>query len=210
MARKAFASECHEEVTRRGMLEPCDRVAVAVRIDPDEGGPYPVCARLHRGVGERVGPTVVRAEVRRLLVTIVEFLTAQLDEAERFARLCGEAYPGEWELSDRGWKATVRADEPAFRVVTELEQDQASDLDVGWLGGYLQHIADHSPAFVLADIAAKRRIIERYNSVSNLGSGRGPATDPYIVATDLLESVMKWLAEPFADRPGYDEAWRPA
>lgn len=37
--------ECHEEVTRRGEVEPCEKVAVALRIDPEEGEPYPVCAR---------------------------------------------------------------------------------------------------------------------------------------------------------------------
>jgi hypothetical protein len=34
--------ECHEEVTRRGELEPCDKAAVAMRLDV-EGLAYPVC-----------------------------------------------------------------------------------------------------------------------------------------------------------------------
>jgi hypothetical protein len=34
--------ECHEEVTRRGELEPCDKAAVARRLDV-EGLVYPVC-----------------------------------------------------------------------------------------------------------------------------------------------------------------------
>jgi hypothetical protein len=54
-----FAPECHEEVTRRGMLEPCEKVAVAVRIDPNEGSRYPVCARHVRG------PMVPLAEIQR-------------------------------------------------------------------------------------------------------------------------------------------------
>ncbi|RCL84433.1 MAG: hypothetical protein DBW62_08660 [Microbacterium sp.] len=37
--------QCHEEVTRRGELEPCEKVAVALRLDPQESEPYPVCAR---------------------------------------------------------------------------------------------------------------------------------------------------------------------
>ena len=37
--------QCHEEVTRRGELEPCDNMAVALRMDPEESEPYPVCAR---------------------------------------------------------------------------------------------------------------------------------------------------------------------
>lgn len=35
---------CHEEVSRRGESQPCDKTAVALRYDPAEGSPYPVCA----------------------------------------------------------------------------------------------------------------------------------------------------------------------
>jgi hypothetical protein len=35
---------CHEDVTRKGESRPCEKVAVAVRIDPEDGSPYPVCA----------------------------------------------------------------------------------------------------------------------------------------------------------------------
>lgn len=38
-------SVCHEEVTRKGLLEPCEKPAVAMRIDPNEGIPYPVCIK---------------------------------------------------------------------------------------------------------------------------------------------------------------------
>ena len=37
-------SECHEDVARGGESQPCDKTAVALRIDPTEGNPYPVCA----------------------------------------------------------------------------------------------------------------------------------------------------------------------
>lgn len=37
--------QCHEEVTRKGEIEPCDKPAVGLRIDPQESEPYPVCAR---------------------------------------------------------------------------------------------------------------------------------------------------------------------
>lgn len=36
---------CHEDVTRDGQSEPCDRPAVAARFDPNEGGAYPVCVK---------------------------------------------------------------------------------------------------------------------------------------------------------------------
>lgn len=45
--------ECCEEVTRRhrgeSWQDACDKVAVAVRYDPNEGGAYPVCAQHARG-----------------------------------------------------------------------------------------------------------------------------------------------------------------
>lgn len=34
---------CHEEVSRAGEAQPCDKPAVALRRDPEEGNPYPVC-----------------------------------------------------------------------------------------------------------------------------------------------------------------------
>ena len=43
VAYAALSHECHEEVTRRGITEPCDRQSVAVRIDPNENAAYPVC-----------------------------------------------------------------------------------------------------------------------------------------------------------------------
>lgn len=42
---------CAEDVTRRGLSQPCDKPAVALRIDPTGGNPYPVCAYHTRGPG---------------------------------------------------------------------------------------------------------------------------------------------------------------
>jgi hypothetical protein len=44
-----FWSECHEDVTRGGESQPCNKTAVALRIDQTEGLPYPVCAHHARG-----------------------------------------------------------------------------------------------------------------------------------------------------------------
>ena len=35
--------ECHEEITRNGELQPCERPAVGYRVDPAHDVPYPVC-----------------------------------------------------------------------------------------------------------------------------------------------------------------------
>jgi hypothetical protein len=36
---------CTEGVDKRGVFDTCDKVAVALRLDPEEQEPYPVCAR---------------------------------------------------------------------------------------------------------------------------------------------------------------------
>lgn len=41
---RKFPKECTEGVTRKGDEQPCDKPAVAARIDPEDGHPYPVCA----------------------------------------------------------------------------------------------------------------------------------------------------------------------
>jgi len=46
---RKFPRLCTEEVERKGEVQPCDKPAVAVRIDPTEGGGYPVCMRHTRG-----------------------------------------------------------------------------------------------------------------------------------------------------------------
>ena len=50
MIRSAFetAISCHEEVARKGRLEPCDKPAVALRWDYEDR-PYPVCSFHSRG-----------------------------------------------------------------------------------------------------------------------------------------------------------------
>ena len=47
---------CHESVSRKGEEQPCEKVAVARRMDPDQDYPYPVCAFHSRGEMVPLGP----------------------------------------------------------------------------------------------------------------------------------------------------------
>lgn len=61
--RLAFHPECHHLVTIDGHDEPCERLAVALRLDfndSTEGQPYPVCAR---HVAKRAGQMVPLVEL---------------------------------------------------------------------------------------------------------------------------------------------------
>ena len=67
--------DCHEEVARGDELEPCDKTAVALRVDPQEGEPYPVCAhhaRLHRDA-ELLQSANRRGNHRKITVTAHDY-----------------------------------------------------------------------------------------------------------------------------------------
>lgn len=48
-----WPESCTVEVSRRGFLEACGKLAVAVAFDPNDGYPMPVCA--HHSRGQRNG-----------------------------------------------------------------------------------------------------------------------------------------------------------
>lgn len=132
---------------------------------------------------------------------LMAFLNARLDEDEMAAKACAEVYPSPWEISDRGWVAKVRADEPNFWVVAELEQHPSVD---GWLGDRLDHIARHDPNRVLADIAAKRRIVEEYEAVREANADSD--IDRCLVSS--LSACLRSLATVYADHPDYQPEWK--
>ncbi|RSN65431.1 hypothetical protein DMH01_03380 [Amycolatopsis sp. WAC 04182] len=146
---------------------------------------------------------------------LIAFLRAREDEREAAATAMKAVYPTPWETADRGWMARVVADGPNFHEVIRLDQTQAPDAE--WLGGVVRHIELGNPDFVLADVAAKRRIITLAQAANDLedaiegetshGSrarARGEQPDPRVG-----DSILKQLALPYADHPDYREEWRP-
>jgi hypothetical protein len=77
---------------------------------------------------------------------------------------------------------------------------QVANLELAWKRAeHLAHIARHDPARVLAEVVAKRRILDLFTPpVSEWGS-----------ETLRLYGLAQLLALPYADRPGYREEWRP-
>jgi hypothetical protein len=55
-----YSDLCAEGVTRRGEYQPCEKPSVGLRRDPQEGGPYPVCA-FHARSPMVTLPEIVRA-----------------------------------------------------------------------------------------------------------------------------------------------------
>ncbi|MEO3827405.1 DUF6221 family protein [Actinomadura sp. B10D3] len=124
---------------------------------------------------------------------LVEFLRARLDRDEQTARACSGA---PWLATPSG---TVSTDpgtgEPAYVATAENE-------------AYAEHIARHDPSRALAEVAARRQILDDYEKQSWI-LGQGHRTPELEAAQSVREKVLRLLALPYASHPAYQEEWRP-
>lgn len=89
-------------------------------------------------------------------------------------------------------------------------------LDDEWMADALttadaDHIARHDPARVLREIDAKRRIIDLCEPPLVEVTGLRDSEPQYLPGAGAPwgEDVLRLLALPYADRPGYRDEWRP-
>jgi hypothetical protein len=148
--------------------------------------------------------------------TLVEFLTARLDEDEAAAQAA----------ADPPWTAEIMSHVDAGSV-THQTWEVGRNINFDYLGddheivsygtrdegdgqseANARHIARHDPARVLAEVDAKRRIVADYER--GLGRRRDHPGDAASAGALLaLHAVARLLALPYTDHPDYDEAWRP-
>lgn len=137
------------------------------------------------------------------MTDLTEFLLARVAEDEARARTAAGAAPEPWEVADRGWMARLYragSDQP----ILEVEQDRLAEPVPGAL---LEHIAAHGPARVLAECAAKRRIIELHDDALKHEMDFGEQS---ALGADLMHSdVLQLLALPYADHADYRSEWTP-
>lgn len=164
---------------------------------------------------------------------IYEFLLARFAEEEADAKAGMEFTTGSWELmasatvymppraSQEAALAARGVDAALGNVVTGAERREAARNGT-WDGvfspdsdaGAAAHIVRWDPARVLAEVAAKRAIVEEH----------GPADDGsgmlFICRTCSRRDLPEWYGEyvpcptsrivaaPYADHPDYDKSWR--
>ncbi|MBX6358139.1 MAG: hypothetical protein IRZ05_20110 [Micromonosporaceae bacterium] len=156
------------------------------------------------------------------MMELVEWLRARLDADEQVALEASRAH-GDQTTTGEHWRwEDPERDEPleldpaledfikggetiALRSVEEYPTRHVGPLphfvlpyasEVETVCG--MHIARHDPARVLADVDAKRRIIEAALGEQDHGDFGWAWTQ-----------VLALLALPYADRPGYQDEWRP-
>ncbi|MGH3745775.1 MAG: hypothetical protein ACRDT8_00065 [Micromonosporaceae bacterium] len=119
---RAHPDECVHEVTRGGELWPCEKPAVAVRLDHSEWGdgqPYPVCK--HHTAGDCVplsdlfgNDTEMLVELKRLRLARSSMERLREERNKLAAQLAAvEALPAHW-------RATIPGD--LYDAATDLEK----------------------------------------------------------------------------------------
>lgn len=132
------------------------------------------------------------------MTTLVEFLTARLDEAERIAR---DATHGPWswqELPPPAKYGLVGASGRSLVVPSRTPDVYPSKYDA-------RFIEANDPSRVLADIAAKRAIVARCG-----GGVRQQELNPRRYDFDTAERhALRALASVYKAHPDYREEWAP-
>jgi len=121
---------------------------------------------------------------------LVAFLRGCLDEDERVARAGGEAM----DADNPSWPDYATYDGP--------------DIDAA-----VAYLKQFRPARVLREVESKRRIIDGVHFIAHCaGCNSGPEYRGTTYECDLDSAglhVLRCLALPYSDRPGYREEWRP-
>jgi hypothetical protein len=144
---------------------------------------------------------------------LVTWLRAQLDDDERVAKGASMLSRPPWTpritCDQDGYVSGRITDDRGYAVVHVEDQTPAS--------AEAEHIARWDPARVLAEVDAKRRILELHAPVndydpngpvcSTCGEAGNPGDETAVVRWPC--STVRLVALPYADRPGYREEWRP-
>jgi hypothetical protein len=153
---------------------------------------------------------------------LVQWLRDQLDADQRIAREAAMA------IGRTGYENGVLVDPPArfgddlaadgaqwapsyHKVMRKRLKPDEKSRTVAECGGFgarpvADHVAEHDPARVLREIEAKRQIVERYEELCAASKEDGLIGD---VTEEYQDFLLRLLALPYADRPGFREEWRP-
>lgn len=133
---------------------------------------------------------------------LVAFLRARLDEDERMAQAVtplGYTMVMGVQRADENW-VLYRSVPSGLDGMPARNDDPAARA----------HFFRHDPRRVLREVEANRRLIKRYENALAVGTSVASFTrgqdDGY--RQGCLD-VIRDKAEVYADRPGYQEAWRP-
>jgi len=139
-------------------------------------------------------------------VTPTEFLTARYDERETVAR---RAY------SQGAWRSGS-----TYGMFVSVEAQSWTVVSGEWERSDADHIALNDPAYILADIAAKRAILALHAPKDRQPWGIGNGWQECVVCFDPGTEAgeytwetwpcptLRALVQPYAEHPDFDPTWR--
>jgi hypothetical protein len=150
---------------------------------------------------------------------LAAFVRRRLDEDEQIARAACEYAEAEWRL-DEEYGETVLWWPPEPRVAEAERRHGLPVTSDQWRGQTIEsggtriapHIARHDPARVLADVAAKRRILAEcaywYDKVNASATEKYPQPD-LGARFEVAMPILLLLALPYRDHLDYRPEWAP-
>lgn len=145
-------------------------------------------------------------------MTLTEFYLARLDEREQVAlrwaedRRVWQVVGGRNLQYDNGSRQQVTAIDVTNRPCLWYEQIYVK----GDLDGGSEHIALHDPAWALADVAAKRALVDNHESA--LAWSQDPNCPPdqrdtYRWIAGGLYDAIRHLVAAYSGHPDFDPSW---
>jgi hypothetical protein len=149
---------------------------------------------------------------------LIAWLHAQLDEDERIAH---EATPGSW--IDQGQNPDGQNFVGNDRLLIDVESHDDHDIDLTRQCADAAHVARHNPERVLAEVAAKRAVLDcwrnwrvQYEVMADMRARSLSPTKPAptdsenraMDYSDALWMAVERLAASYADQPGYRDEWK--
>ncbi|MFH8405547.1 DUF6221 family protein [Streptomyces sp. NPDC018019] len=133
---------------------------------------------------------------------LVEFIRARLDDDEQVARAASD---GPWAAWVGPPLQRLGALMHPVRTAGEGPSLQPTIETALWMDS--RHIAEWDPARVLAEVEAKRGVLDRYErALENRRAHPGDLASAGAVLA--LHGVVKTLTLPYAGHPDYQERWR--
>ena len=133
---------------------------------------------------------------------IREFLAVQLQDDEDYARQAAEEFGPHWTEQ---WTGTVNLNPSGQRSASQ--DDHWATLIEHTDERVTRHIIRHDPARVLAEVAAKRRILEGH---ALCGTGLGLCDHAHRRPASVESGrcgTLRDLAAPYADHPDFNPSW---
>jgi hypothetical protein len=129
------------------------------------------------------------------LAEMTAWCRAQLDDIEQVATAALMHGSGRWVTTGYD-NAAIELDHPSECATIVYDEGAPTTAQA-------KHIALHDPEAVLADLAAKRAILDLFHEPES------PYDDDQVFYQEALSDVVAHLAAALSHRPGYREEWRP-